>query len=373
MCGHFGILGPGVIGDDIIVLNELARASVVRGLHGSGVLQGKIERNGKLRYFIEKSSSEMGDLIYRERSLKGGNTYLLNDMFDNFFLGHVRHATKGAINEANAHPFDKSKVAGMHNGTLRWTDYDPKDKTDSEMMFEDFDKHGIEFTLKSLHDESAYAIVALDKVTGEIVFARNKHRPLAYVWNKNRAVMYYASEAKMLKWVLDRNYIKHDTIYNLTENFVYRVKPTDVRAGNKPLFRGRSLLDDLKPTFTAAKGVDSSPAPLPQQQTAKERTPGKTKSTTTGKSFYGKDLSVPIFGTPKAEEKGRHTVKPVSDFHRKCLSCEKSLTLYDQRRATTVASFGRTAYVCDSCLTPDDPKQKESWISANIPLLQYVN
>jgi hypothetical protein len=370
ICGIAGIIGPGVMGADLKVLEELARVSVVRGLHGAGVLQGKVDYQNKLTWFIKKTGGEMSDLIYREWYTKGGDDNLLSSWMDNFFVCHVRHATKGALSESNAHPFDKKNVVGVHNGTLSHKDYDPKDgRTDSEMMYEDFDKFGIEYTLKALQPDSAFAIVALDKRTKEIVFARNKHRPLSYAWNKHRSVMYFASESQMLRWILDRNDIKYDTIFHLQENYVYRVNPRNVNSGRRPSFRGTDLTKPLNEKILSStnieineKELDIPLPPLIEQQKAKEK--GTTTLEATEKTAKSNVVKLSF------TQKRRYEVKPREDFHKRCLSCNKTLTLYDQKRSTPISNFGSPTYICDTCLPPGS--DRGDWISANYQLISYA-
>lgn len=313
-------------------------------------------------------------MIYKHHKTMGGNKWLLDDVSDNFFLGHVRHATKGKISEKNAHPFEKENIVGMHNGTLDWKDYDPKgDITDSEMMFQDFSDYGVEYVLKSLDPKSAYAITALDLKTNEIVFARNDLRPLSYTWNMERSVLYYASEWQMLAWILDRNGIKREKIFSLVPEVVYRVSPLDIRKGQAPSFKKIALknFNNFNKTSTikteGTKGVDSSPVSLikrsQQQKTEEEREKSSTGSKTTKNTTT----------QSKQQSQGRHTVKPVSDFHRSCISCKRNLTLIQQNNVTSVMAFGVKSYICEYCLPPGDARTKQDWINANYRLVGHVH
>src|SRR3546814_19849994 len=71
------------------------------------------------------STKDFGDLMKR--------THLM-------LFGHNRAATKGAVNQENAHPFNHGDIVGCHNGTLyNVTNLDaPKDlKVVSENIFYD--------------------------------------------------------------------------------------------------------------------------------------------------------------------------------------------------------------------------------------------
>src|SRR3546814_8848521 len=44
------------------------------------------------------------------------------------FVGHNRFATKGKVNDLNAHPFHYGNIVGAHNGTLEKSSWDALDK-----------------------------------------------------------------------------------------------------------------------------------------------------------------------------------------------------------------------------------------------------
>lgn len=362
MCGHVGILGPGITSSDIKVLDDLARVCVVRGKDGAGILQGKTDYQ-RLNYRHAKTGYEIGDLIWQQKQ-KEGDKWLFNDPSDNFFCVHVRAATVGSITQKNAHPFEFANIVAMHNGTLKATDYYAKDdRTDSELMIKDMSNKGIEKVLQNLDADSAYALVALDKKTHQIVFARNKHRPLCFAVNAQRGVMYYASESGMLSWVLSRNDIKYEKILIFNEDMTYRVDPrTGIKANKFPDFERTDLLVKLKDTTVPLlEAPKSRGTPLLLSQSK------KTNQTSTQKA--GKIITFPTEKTRQGQfsalvdNRGTGVVRPRSSFHTTCVSCTRDLNLFDKSRATKVKSDGVVHYVCDTCNWDED---MTSFFQANL-------
>ncbi len=119
-------------------------------------------------------------------------------------VGHNRKATRGTINDANAHPFwVDNKTVLVHNGTMFG---DHKKHADTEV-----DSHAIAHVLSSEEDvekalqsiNAAYALIWYDVPTKQLNVIRNKDRPLSHS-SDNRA-WYIASEGAMLDFVLSRN------------------------------------------------------------------------------------------------------------------------------------------------------------------------
>lgn len=261
MCGLVGIAGPGIQYEDIQALEDLTHVIALRGQHGTGIVQGKTSTWAKYSkskiqdLILEKSQHDSSYFKKWHDWAPEGNKNLFSGVFNNFFCVHVRHATMGGINKANAHPFDVGSLIGMHNGTLRDKRYLHKDKTDSELMFQDMEQRGIETVLSELDKDSAYAIVVLNKEDGTISFARNEKRELYFCYSEKRNVMYWASEEWMLRGVLGRNRIsiKGDEIWYFTPGRVYTMDPS------KPVKKvGDFTITELKPKEKPAVRVPAS-------------------------------------------------------------------------------------------------------------------
>jgi hypothetical protein len=341
VCGHVGIIGPGICDTDLDVLEQLAQCIVVRGHDGCGILQG----NHHSKYYtVEKSNEEISTFLWYHKHAKGGDRMLLNTTSDTFFCVHVRAATRGSLTTKNAHPFDFPNLVGMHNGTLKETDYKPiGDQTDSEMMFADMNDKGVIPVLSALDKDSAYAVVVYDKRTKEIYIGRNQHRPLFCTWNSNRRVFYYASEYGLLEWILNRNGIKRDKIYSFSTDVIHRFSPSDVNSGRKPSWKVYNLAEEKKKeekkpayssiTITQQQGqiskpnlriVENKPSPLPSVQKAKE-----------------KDEK----GQEKTGEKSR-AVFPRSRLRCTCIGCYKDMDLLEQYQGNEIRPG---EYLCKEC------------------------
>lgn len=317
-------MGPGIQDNDLKVFRELCQCSVIRGQDGAGIIQGG-GYGKKFHTKTDKTGNEMAYLMWYNKHDKSGDRDLFYDSIDTFFLAHVRAATKGRIIKANAHPFEFDNLIGMHNGTLKECDYNPKgDQTDSEMMFADMDKKGIIPVLKSLHKDSAYAVVIFDKKTNEIIIARNEHRSLYGAWNNDRRVLYYASEAWMLEGVLQRNGIKACTPKYFKPHVVHQFDPWDVQKGKAPSWKTIDI-SPVKVTYNYTQGQGGPSSPLPEIP----------KSSSSGEE-----------GTEKSSKKTEKLVFSRSKLHKSCISCYKNMDLLDQYRGRELADNN---YLCQEC------------------------
>jgi hypothetical protein len=232
LCGVFGLCGPGIVQEDLKIFKELGTISQIRGREGSGVWQTKTAATKHQKHveLWDKSSScwdEFMDEVEDDKNLKGLMTSTMVDVL----MGHVRHPTKGTRSVNNAHPFVFKSLVGMHNGTLKDEKYQDAERTDSELLFVDIIHNGLIPTLKALDKNSAYTLVIYDRQKDVLRFARNTKRPLAFAMLENRSVLYWASEADMLKLVLNRRGLKYHIIY-AHENKVYKVIPRNLTPGS---------------------------------------------------------------------------------------------------------------------------------------------
>jgi glucosamine 6-phosphate synthetase-like amidotransferase/phosphosugar isomerase protein len=115
------------------------------------------------------------------------------------FLGHARAATKGAINNYNAHPFKFDHIVGAHNGTLMGGSQDDLEKeigekfpVDSMSIIASIAAIGIAETVKLLR--GSWAISWVDLNEGTVNFLRNKERPLYFGTTKDKKLVFWASE-----------------------------------------------------------------------------------------------------------------------------------------------------------------------------------
>lgn len=181
-------------------------ADTVRGPHSTGI------------FWVNKKDT----CYYLKKQVTGAEMAFSQDFVDamgskqnpKFVCGHNRWATKGAVNQANAHPFSHDGITGVHNGTL--TSYaglqaPPEHKGTAASAF-DTDSETVFYTLSQVDDvkevirelEGAFVLVWHDTHDNCVRMVRNDKRPLYLGKIKNRDTLVYASEKEMLEWCVHR-------------------------------------------------------------------------------------------------------------------------------------------------------------------------
>lgn len=268
MCGLFGLAGPGVQQADIDVFIDMGIASQVRGRDAAGVFQTNTRAQGRHNHLEDgyKSVGTFLDMLDDIEISKKVHPTLLNSVIPDVFMGHVRARTRGRNIGANAHPFYTKTLVGMHNGTLVDVKYQHAEKTDSELMFQEMEYRGIIPTLTDLSENSAYAISVFERESRTLLFATNGKRPLWFVNLKDRPVMFWASEAAILRFALDRRGIAYHKPVPMPTYLLARLTPNkvttkgDVSAWTKVSDIKKKEVVDKYPTYIhdAAKLLESS-------------------------------------------------------------------------------------------------------------------
>lgn len=200
MCGHVGIAGKLAFADEA-VMKKLLVFDYFRGPDSTGFASMQSHPvTGPKGWKLAKLASNPIDLFDMKRFNDA-----LNGHTSTVFLGHNRLATRGVINNNNAHPYAFPKADGTgdivcaHNGTLdvsSWRALEEatgeKYDVDSMAVAAAVAKLGIDETIPLL--QGAWALVWFDTGDNTLNFIRNKERPLWYAYNEKFDKLFWASE-----------------------------------------------------------------------------------------------------------------------------------------------------------------------------------
>lgn len=228
----------------------------LRGPHSTGV--ASVDKDGT--WMCVKKKGNAWDLFDSREytSMMTYSTYCL--------IGHNRYATKGKINNINAHPFEFEHVVGAHNGTIRGQhrliDH-AQFEVDSENIYHSINQIGLDETLDVL--DGAYALTYWDKRTEEFVLLRNKERTLYYTMSPDNQTVYWASEAWMLSVALSRAGLKHGEIVDVRPCNIYRFKIDRTLVKPEPIQVSIQAFVEYKAPLPAAYGGGGKGAGFPKQ------------------------------------------------------------------------------------------------------------
>lgn len=197
-------------------------ADTVRGSHGTGIVMVPKKLSKKDTVTSHRLAVDGACFVQNAKTIG-----LLNKMHENkFVIGHNRWATMGGREDDTTHPFSKGNIHMVHNGTLDWgwRGTFPKytGDVDSEAICWSLaeNKDPID-TLSSL--QGAYALVWYNDATDKLYLARNKERPLFVLKVKDKNYYVYGSEVKMLQWLLYRNGMVAEKIWNIPTESMYTI------------------------------------------------------------------------------------------------------------------------------------------------------
>lgn len=211
MCGIIGMAGELTAVDEKAISTLLVLDSL-RGTDSTGV--AVISRNDEVK--VAKGVGDPFQLFDKkefDKAVQG---------FNKVIIGHNRFATQGKVSRSNAHPFEFSRIVGVHNGTLttKWKLRDAaKFTVDSENLYHHINEEGLPSALEVLG--GAWALVWWDKEACNLHMLRNKERPLFITRKEDTKVIYWASEEWMLDVALSRSNIKHGEIIQIEEDVLH--------------------------------------------------------------------------------------------------------------------------------------------------------
>lgn len=309
MCGICGVAGRGIQLKDIDIFNDLLHVTGLRGDSSTGVFVFDPSKPRSKKCKLVKELGPSALFLYKE-DRKKLHERAVNSLMTELVMGHCRYPTKGKVSVENAHPFDTGRYVSTHNGTLVDKRYSHSSKTDSQMMFEDMEKRGVAKVLEGLEYMSAYAVSIFDKNKRSLTLATNGDRPLHYGVNKERRVLYYASELSALHFVAQRRKTPMD-YFVLEPNIVYTVKLEDITHRREDFW---SVID---------LGKKSSPS--------------------------GKEWDWISMSWVEERKKGEHEPEFIGPGERSCLCCAKEIDEEASKDADVFHYNGRVYYTCAEC------------------------
>lgn len=215
MCGIVGAVSSSTSGffqAHQSAFEGLLWADTLRGADSTGVFG--VNRYGNVDYLKSKGDPSV---LFRTPEWKEFN----DDIYSQFHMvvGHNRKATRGATSDENAHPFVEDNTILVHNGTLynHTSLTDKKVEVDSHAILHSIVERGIEKTIEEL--DGAFTLVWYHADDKKLHICRNDQRPL-HIANTQGA-WFFASEDKMLKWILDREDIKIVDMTNCKPGTLY--------------------------------------------------------------------------------------------------------------------------------------------------------
>lgn len=245
MCGLVGIAGE-VGYKEEKMFADLLMLDTVRGTHSTGVAAISSAGNG-YNLHVEKKAVSGPEFV----GTAGFSA--IKARVNRILMGHNRFATKGAINDDNAHPFEFDKLVGAHNGSLTYyTNMFEHEKysVDSQALYSDINHNGIDTTWGKM--SGAAALTWVDTENLQINFLRNKERPLFYCFGNKGRTLIWASEPWMIMVAAMRQGVDieekcHDTLINTLYTFEV---PLTADKKEKVALKKREVKPYVRPAYS---------------------------------------------------------------------------------------------------------------------------
>lgn len=208
MCGIVGIINKrptrGFNQKDLDLMKTLLLLDTMRGWDSTGIFA--VDSEGDIEIF--KDAITGGEMVKSTEFTEAGRNMVRRGFA---MIGHNRAATRGVVNDKNAHPFwYDNTVVMVHNGTFIGDHKKHADvEVDSEALCHLLGSHepsDVENVFNKIH--AAYACVWYDNRDCSINLIRNDQRPLHF-YDAGHA-WYISSEKSILSFAMARNDIKHN-------------------------------------------------------------------------------------------------------------------------------------------------------------------
>lgn len=205
MCGIVGIIASYANGftiDEGKAFRDMVVVDSLRGFDSTGVFS--VENTGNVHLLKEASTG--ATFVTRDQYDKFANNAVFNGMF---MVGHNRAATRGTVNDVNAHPFCvKDNIILVQNGTYRGDHSHHKDtEVDTEAIAWVLHEHPTDIQTALQKINAAYCLVWYNVKDKALYIIRNDERPLYIAYSDTGGVM-FASEMETIMLAASRNSIK---------------------------------------------------------------------------------------------------------------------------------------------------------------------
>lgn len=198
------------------------------------------------------------------------------------FIGHTRYKTFGENKLDNAHPFEFSKIIGVHNGSIfNWEElkreYNQNFSVDSEMLYWMINELGLETALGKLR--GCLALAYYNREENDTLYLYRYGRPLAVGYKDGG--LYFASLTSYLEA------IGCSDCFDLDEHTLYRVVEDNI-------VETRKLDAACKPTLQTTRVVQTTSY---NTNTYRNNTPTTTYTTRKRKNVIPSQIKCPWYAT----------------------------------------------------------------------------
>ncbi len=348
MCGLYGAVSTALAKEEVDNVIDLGTITMLRGRHSSGLISVSRHKAAPKIEWVKDRTNSANLLGSKEaEDLLKKHPYIL--------AGHCRHATVGAINTANAHPFHVGNIIGMHNGTLTFRDTKvPAGMTDSEHLFTLINERGLEDALKDTF--GAYALIWVDTQKGTLNMIRNEQRTL-YIMHGG-GTTYWSSEYSFLGLIKHRgnnnNFstpeaVKPHTLIQTSLTDVRRVNISEVNPDKAVFSMKDHVVEDKKETRPFKAPVTSTAVPVTKKETL-TLAPAANQNTGTVMGPVKPRPVVPDKTTPIFKMYKGYRALPMEwskareILEKGCAGCDRVA-----RMLSKVYFYNKESFICETC------------------------
>lgn len=204
MCGIVGLItiySNGPTAEELRTFRDMLVFDSVRGFDSTGVFG--VQNNGNVE--IVKGALTGAEFVTTHDYSNWATEMLMNGQF---MVGHNRAATRGTVNDKNAHPFYKDdKIVLVQNGTFvgghkHIADTEVDTEAIAHLLAREPD---VEKALQQV--DAAYALVWYNVEEKSLNIIRNTERPL-YIAYTDKGSVFFASEPNFIMCAAYRNGVK---------------------------------------------------------------------------------------------------------------------------------------------------------------------